>query len=88
MHCKSALLAQYDGFGSVARCSHGFVHVQLGLTTLTLSEAQYQRFVALLADSAANFEMERHSGTELGSETYDQPGSENGDAEYPDMRPN
>ena len=81
MHCEPALLARYDGFGSVARCGHGFVHVQLGLTTLTFSEAQYQRFVAMLADSAANFEMQRHSGEELGSETYDRPGSEIGDAD-------
>ena len=88
MSCEPALLARYDGFGSVARCGHGFVHVQLGLTTLTLSEAQYQRFVALLADSAANFEMQRHPGTELDSETYDRPGSESGDAEYPDMLAN
>lgn len=88
MRCESALLAHYDGFGSVARCGHGFVHVQLGLTTLTLSEAQYQRFFALLADSAANFEMQRHSETELGSESYDHPGSESGDAESPDIRAN
>lgn len=88
MRCESALLAHYDGFGSVTRCGHGFVHVQLGLTTLTLSEAQYQRFVALLADSAANFEMQRHSETEPGSESCDRPGRENGDAEYPDLRAN
>ena len=87
MHCESALLARYDGFGSVARCGHGFVHVQVGLTTLTFSEAQYQRFVALLADSAANLESERLSETDLGSEAYDRPASESGDAEYPDILP-
>lgn len=87
MHCESALLARYDGFGSVARCGHGFVHVQVGLTTLTFSEAQYQRFVALLTDSAANFESERLSEAGLGSEAYDRPASESGDAEYPDILP-
>ena len=88
MHCESALLARYDGFGSVARCGHGFVHVQVGLTTLTLSEAQYQCLVAMLADSAANFESQRLSETELESEAYDPPASESGDGEYPDILPN
>lgn len=82
MHCEPDLLARYEGFGSVARCGHGFVHIQLGIATLTLSEAQYQRFVALLTDSAANFELQRHS------ETYDHPASESSDAEYPDLRAN
>lgn len=88
MPCKPALLARYEGFGSVTRCGHGFVHVQVGLTTLTFSEAQYQRFVALLTDSAANFERERLAKTELGSEAYDRQASESGDAEYPDILPN
>lgn len=87
MHCESALLARYDGFGSVVRCGHGFVHVQVGLTTLTFSEGQYQRFVALLTDSAANFESERLSKAGLGPEAYDRPASESGDAEYPDILP-
>lgn len=89
MHFEPALLARYEGFGSVARCGHGFVHVQVGLTTLTLTEAQYQRVVALLmTDSAVNFERERLSETDLGSEAYDRQASESGDAEYPDILPN
>ncbi|MDE0126756.1 MAG: hypothetical protein OXN97_19495 [Bryobacterales bacterium] len=87
MHCDTALLARYDGFGSVTRCGHGFVHVQLGQTTLTFSEAQYQRFVAMLADSAANFEMQRLAREGLGAETYDHTESEGQDAEYPDILP-
>ena len=59
MHRSSGLLAQYDGFGAVMRCNHGCVHIQYGATTLTLSEAQYLRFVALLAESAANYELLR-----------------------------
>ena len=51
-----AMLAQYEGFGSVALCAHHFVHVQLGFTTITLTETQYSR----LSDSAANFEFFRH----------------------------
>ena len=59
MSSGSAVLARYEGFGSVVCCSHGMVHVQLGMTTLTFTEAQYHRFVAMLADSAANFETRR-----------------------------
>ena len=81
MQCEPALLARYDGFGSVTRCGHGFVHVQLGQTTLTFSEDQYQRFVAMLADSAANAEMQRLSREELGLETYDHTEGEGQDAE-------
>ena len=61
MQCESALLAREDGFGSVTRCGHGLVHVQLGVTTLTLTDEQYQRFVAMLADSAARYELWRHT---------------------------
>lgn len=59
MSFGSGILARYEGFGSVVHCSHGLVHVQLGMTTLTFTEAQYHRFVAMLADSAATFEMKR-----------------------------
>lgn len=61
MHCESALLAREDGLGSVTRCGHGVVHVQLGLTTLTLTDGQCQRFVAMVTDSAASYEMWRHT---------------------------
>ena len=61
MECESALLAREEGFGSVTRCGHGLVHVQLGVTTLTLTDEQYQRFVAMLADSAANYELGCHT---------------------------
>lgn len=87
MYQEPTLLARYDGFGSVVRCGHGFVHVQVGLATLAFSEAQYQRFVALLSDSAANFESERLSRTALGSEANDLTASESGDAEHPDILP-
>lgn len=59
MRVEPSVLARYDGFGSVARCAHGCVHVQLGGTTLTLTEFQYQRLVAMLVDSAAAFEQQR-----------------------------
>ncbi len=64
MHSESGVLARQPGFGSVALCGHGFVHVQLGLTTLTLTEAQYLRFVAMVNDSAATFETERQTRLE------------------------
>ena len=66
MHVGSGLLAQYEGFGAIMRCSRGCVHIQYGATTLTLSDAQYLRFVALLAESAANYELLRQPS--LGAE--------------------
>lgn len=53
------VLARYEDFGSVTRCEHGCVHVQLGHAVMTLSEPQFMRFVAMLSDSAANFEFFR-----------------------------
>lgn len=88
MDCEPAVLAHCAGFGSVTRCGHGLVHVQLGQTTLTFSGARYQRFVAMLAHSAANFEMQRQSRTELGSQANGRPESESADAEYPDLLAN
>lgn len=64
MHCEAGVLARQPGFGSIAACGHGFVHVQVGLTTLTLSEAQYLRFVAMVNDSAATFETGRQTQLE------------------------
>ena len=43
MQCESALLAREDGFGSVTRCGHRLVHVQLGVTTLTLTGLKHNR---------------------------------------------
>lgn len=57
------MLAQYEGFGSVVTCPHGHVHVQIGCTTLTFSEAQHQRFVAMLLESASNSELLRTAET-------------------------
>ena len=57
---EPAPLVQYEGFGSVTLCTHHCIHVQLGFTTMTLTEAQYFRLVAMLSESAANFEFFRH----------------------------
>ncbi len=83
MHCELALLARHNGLGSVARCSHGSIHVQLGLTTLTLSETQYLQFVALLCDSAAAFEVQRDSNARDGSDGGDRSDNEITDTDYP-----
>ena len=56
---EPAVLARYEEFGSVTCCAHGCVHVQLGHTVMVLTEEQYLRFVAMLADSAASFEFLR-----------------------------
>lgn len=81
MYCEPALLARDNGFGSVTRCCHGLVHVQVGVTTLTLSETQYQRFVALLTDSAANFEMHLHASRDTEPEVLEHPVREIRDAD-------
>lgn len=65
MQHKPVVLARYDRFGSVTRCLHGCIHVQLGVTSLTLTEEQYLRFAAMINDSAANFEFFRHSQSEI-----------------------
>lgn len=39
MNGEPALLARYDGFGSVALCARGCIHLQIGSTILTLTEA-------------------------------------------------
>ena len=88
MSAEPGLLARYEGFGSVACCPHGFVHIQLGLTTLTLTEAQYQRFVAMLADSAANFELRGPSSLQTGSSPSDCQGGDPPESDCGGLRPN
>ncbi len=57
-------LASAGRFGSVTQCDHGCIHLQLGQVSITLTEPQYMRLVALVADSAANFEFFRGPLTE------------------------
>ena len=84
MHCEPSVLSRQPGFGSVAVCGHGLVHVQLGLTTLTLSEAQYLRFVAMVNDSAASFEMERQISLEGPSDRASVTKRKSPDADFSD----
>lgn len=56
MQHKTIVLSQHIEFGSVTRCLHGCLHIHLGHTTFTLSEDQYFRFVAMINESAANYE--------------------------------
>ena len=82
MRCESALLAREDGFGSVTRCGHGLVHVQLGVTALTLTDEQYQRFVAMLVDSAATHETRHHANGSCQLDDINGGGTEPTDADY------
>lgn len=68
MHPNPTVLAQYEDFGSVTSCGHGCVHVQLGFAVLTLTEAQFHRLVAMLSDSAANFEFFRAAAAEAAAD--------------------
>lgn len=83
MNGEAALLARDDGFGAVALCSHGCVHVQIGSITLTLTESQYQRLVAMLTDSAADFEMKRVGRTQARDEDSNLSASEGDFLECP-----
>ncbi len=38
MHDKTAVLARYQGIGSVVRCADGCIHAQLGSVTVSLTE--------------------------------------------------
>lgn|GEM_PF-4985657 len=57
-------LANAGRFGSITQCDHGCIHLQLGQVSITLTEQQYLRLVALVSDSAANFEFFRGPLTE------------------------
>jgi hypothetical protein len=51
-------LAATEGLGQVYDCgSCGNIHVQIGPVNLTLEPRAYMEFVALLSNSAANFEL-------------------------------
>ncbi len=61
---EARILANYDRFGSVMRCAHGCIHIQLGQISISLSEEQYLRLTAMITDSAASFEFFRDAVTE------------------------
>jgi len=75
---KAAILARYEEFGSVTRCAHGCVHVQLGHTVMVLTEEQYLRFVAMVTDSAANYEQLAH-GSRGNRDSYGSYGESAGE---------
>ena len=65
MQNEMAVLARSQGAGAVFRCMRGCIHVRFGAVTVTLSEGQYLAFVAMLNESAANFELFRQTGEEV-----------------------
>lgn len=65
MDNRMAVLARSQSAGAVSRCAHGCIHVRLGAVTVTLSEEQYLAFVAMIHESAANFELFRQTGQEF-----------------------
>ena len=86
MNREAGLLARHEGIGAVVCCARGCVHVQFGATTLTLTEEQYVQFVAMLADSAANYEMYRQGCRRSGNEAVEDGGAGLGEADYPDSQ--
>ena len=73
MHAKPRLFARREGFGSVIRCAHGCIHLQLGGTTITLNDEQYLQLVAMVSDSAASYEFFRPDSSEDGTESIRHP---------------
>ena len=86
MNREAGLLARHEGLGAVACCARGCVHVQFGATTLTLTEGQYMQFVAMLADSAANYELYRQGCRRSGNEAVEDAGAGLGEADFPDSQ--
>lgn len=64
MQRETLTLASAGQFGSVTQCDHGCIHLQLGQVSITLTEPQYLRMAALVAESAANYEFFRGPLTE------------------------
>lgn len=67
MHSDGTCLAAMEGLGQVYDCgSCGNIHVQVGPVNLTLEPKAYMQLVALLNQSAANFEvwMELRNGAD------------------------
>ena len=82
MQTEAGVLARQEGLGAVVCCPRGCVHIQFGATTLTLTQEQYVGFVAMLADSAANYEMHRHSHRRSGIEAIDEHETNRTDSDY------
>lgn len=57
---KNQVLACKPAIGAVSRCSHGCIHLQVGRVIISLMEDEYMVLVALINDSAANYELLRH----------------------------
>lgn len=65
------LFAHRDGFDSIYRCSQSCLHVQVGMTTFTLSDQQHLELVALVTDSATRYEPLRTSHSEVEEPSHD-----------------
>ena len=59
---SAAFLARAEQFGAVTRCAHGCVHVQVGHAAWSFTEEQYFRFVALVNESASNYQLHYGGG--------------------------
>lgn len=86
MNREAGVLARQEGLGAVVCCARGCVHIQFGAATLTLTQEQYLGFVAMLADSAANYELYRQAYRRPGNEAIEGAGAETGDTDHPDPR--
>jgi hypothetical protein len=56
----SQILAYKQAFGVVSLCPHGCIHIEVGRISISLTEVEYAELVALINESAANYELLRH----------------------------
>jgi len=59
MLARRCVLAHKESLGHLARCPHGCFHLQIGRTSLALNEDEYIELVAMINQSASNYELPR-----------------------------
>ncbi len=81
MDCRRYTLAEIPGFGSVLDCECGNIHLTVGPVSLTLEQRAYMQLVALVNDSAANYEISVSRRSFDSDEANETPVDPEGDSE-------
>ena len=76
MAASYQLLASNKAVGMLSRCPRGCFHLQLGRTSVALTEQEYIELVAMVNESAANYELLRTGDLRLSTE--DEAGGPDG----------
>lgn len=67
---EGPILAQSESLGNLTRCPHGCFHLRIGRMNLSLNEREYIELVAMINESAANYELLREGSREGGASPY------------------